>query len=137
MTASTPADMGADAMTQAPCWSADDETFTDDFQQALDEANEWSDTGLKAGDTIYQADIVQRKAGHYFSKYLLKSLCEQMAEAAYEEVGEVIPDDWPVIDLDKLRAWLDENVPVPFYGIANVRPYVVTQEDVDMLGGKP
>lgn len=121
------------------CYSADEENFSFD---SAEEAVESMDDP-QPGDLIYEGEVVQRKAGHYLPR--IDSLLEQMGERAWDDVGEHAPEDWPGAELNDakakeleqlLRDWMDANVPVRFWSVANVKQIELTAEMIAAARGE-
>lgn len=112
------------------CYSRDGETYYE-----LGSFIDMYGDELEPGDVIYEAEQVQKPASAYLSRYALDSMFENMSEAAFEDVGEHVADDWPDLGPEKrdelrkmLSDWLDANVQVPFWSIRNDRELTLTAE---------
>lgn len=116
-------------------YSTDEENFSKDFCDVLDELrNDYEDAEL-IGKTYWVGEKVERPASHYFKRSAERAV-EIAAELAYDEnehaedfgsdaTKEAIAELQTFID-----AWADKHVKVNFWTVVNVRPMQVTAEDL-------
>jgi hypothetical protein len=116
------------------CWSANNEEFN---CESLDELLD-SDDQLKAGDNVYVGEAVMPSHRQLCSA---DDVIEAIGERAYDIVGEAaddFPDATPEAraELDALLgAWMQKHCTINFYQVKNVRPYVLTIDDVPPESG--
>lgn len=112
-------------------WSADEEFFNYD---SLGELLDTHRDDLEVGQNVFVGDAVPADAGGFFDA---DDLLDRLGEVAYDNHGECA-EDWPdKVPLeakkefdDFLAAWIAKHCPARFYSIENVRPYVLTEEDL-------
>ncbi len=122
---------------QAPelAYSTDEENFSKDFSDVLDELSNDHDQPDLIGMTYWVGEKVQRPASHYFSR-----AAERMVETAHElaydenEHAEDFTRDVPREAIAELQAlidaWADKHVKVNFWTVKNVRAMKITAEDL-------
>ena len=116
-------------------YSTDEENFSKDFCDVLDELrNDFEDAEL-IGKPYWVGEKVQHPASHYFRRSA-ERIVEIAAELAYDEnehaedfttdaTKEAIAEMQTFID-----AWADKHVKVNFWTVVNVRQMHVTAEDL-------
>ncbi len=116
-------------------YSTDEENFSKDFCDVLDELrNDHADADL-IGMTYWVGEKVQHPASFYF-KRSAQRVVEIAAELAYDENehAEDFTTDVTKEATDELQAfidaWADKHVKVNFWTAVNVRPMQVTAEDL-------
>lgn len=116
-------------------YSTDEENFSKDFCDVLDELrNDHADADL-IGMTYWVGEKVQHPASHYFSRSA-ERIVETAAELAYDENehAEDFTRDTPkeaIAELQALiEAWADKHVTVNFWTVKNVRAMKLTAEDL-------
>jgi hypothetical protein len=116
-------------------YSTDEENYN--FESAEEALESMDDP--QPGDMIYEGDVVQRPASHYWSG--LARFLEDMGEQAWDEGGEHA-EDWPGCGITDegeaaleagIKALLDQHIKVHFYTVTNVRRIEVTAEMIAEL----
>lgn len=121
------------------CWSVDEEQYNfGSKEEVIDYL--WHDsfdsTGVfLVGQKIFQAEAVHPKASRF-----VPDVCwvlEEMGNSAWDECGEWA-EDFPDCSKEAqklltnyLKRWADKYCKVTFFNVTNVKPYEITQEDVD------
>lgn len=116
-------------------YSTDEENFSKDFSDVLDELRDASEGVELIGQTYWVGEKVQHPASHYF-KRAAERVVETAAELAYDEnehAEDFTTDATPeaMAELQALiDAWADKHVKVNFWTVKNVRQMQITAEDL-------
>lgn len=118
------------AHDKGECWSMDEELFRAESLNEL--VNDHHDE-LEVGQTVWVADSVHPDpAGYIDVDYTL----EQIGERAMDDCGEAA-EDFPSVTAEArneleslLKTWARKHCTVSFWQVKNVRPYVLTAEDL-------
>lgn len=110
------------------CWSRDEENFS---YQSLDDLLSTHDD-LKPGDRVWLADAVRPDPNRLIDA---DDVTTTMGERAYDIAGEHA-EDYPDVSTEAegelnalLAAWINKNCAPTFWGVENVRPYVLSADD--------
>ena len=110
------------------CWSRDEENFS---YQSLEDLLDTHDE-LKPGDTVWVADAVRPDMNRLIDA---DDVTQTMGERAYDIAGEHA-EDYPDVSKeaeDELNAllagWISKNCAPTFWGVENVRAYVLSDDD--------
>lgn len=116
-------------------YSTDEENYSDDFSDVLDELrNDHADADL-VGMTYWVGEKVRHQASYFF-KRAAEYAIETAADRAWEENerGEDFGSDVPKEAVAELQAfidaWADKHVKVNFWTVKNVRAMKLTAEDL-------
>lgn len=116
-------------------YSTDEENFSKDFSDVLDELRDASEGVELIGQTYWVGEKVQHPASFYF-KRSAERIVETAAELAYDEnehaedfTTDVKPEAMAELQAF-IDAWADKHVKVNFWTVKNVRQMQITAEDL-------
>lgn len=125
--------------TPEHCWSYDEERFSKDFDDVAERAWDGLHPDTPETFTLYQGEVEPHSISSFF--YDSDSLLENLAERAFDELGECA-EDWlqtiprdAVKELDEtikaaLEAWAEKHKLQPtFYGVSNVKEVKIKPVD--------
>src|SRR5471030_1432361 len=111
------------------CWSANEEDFNSGSLGELIDRNDH----LEVGATVYVADAEPIALSRLVDA---EDVLDTMRDRASDIVGEHA-DDYPDVDKgaeaelsELLAGWIAKHCPPRFYEVSNVRPYVLTADDI-------
>jgi hypothetical protein len=116
-------------------YSTDEENFSKDFCDVLDELRNDHEDAELIGKTYWVGEKVEHPASHYF-KRSAERMVETAAELAYDENehAEDFTSDVTKEAMAELQtfidAWADKYVRVNFWTVVNVRQMQVAAEDL-------
>jgi hypothetical protein len=117
------------------CWSTDNETFN---YESLDDLLASNDE-LVAGDTIYVGEPIGPSTTQLCDA---EDVLDVMRDRAYDLAGEHA-DGYPDVTEEAedelnalLEAWMNKHCLPHFYTVRDVRPYILTEEDVPKMIGE-
>jgi hypothetical protein len=113
-------------------WSTDEENFNyESLEEAINDLYK-----PEVGHIVYSGEQKDFTPKLHWS---IEHLLEHLGEQGYDEVGEHV-GDWPdaskeaVKQLENyLKRWIKRHCPPKFYGVKNVKKYVITEEDLKCL----
>jgi hypothetical protein len=128
---STDTPLSTETVPAEECWSLDEAEFR---YSSLCDLIDCNDGELHVGQTVYVADQVP---ADYESFFDADDLVDRLAEVAYDNHGEYA-EGWPPTIKQEAKdefnafvaAWIEKHCPPSFYGVENVRPYTLTEEDL-------
>lgn len=120
------------------CWSVNGEDFFDDWDQLIDELQNYDSDAIPIGTEYFEGNKVDVKISDYVDMHRIDSMLEEFDDLVYEDIGEIADCDFYNATQDAkkelqelIQDWAEKHVNLPYWKVQNVVKKVVTKEGLE------